>query len=144
MPPHWQLGRTRPGIVMWRVAPNTKGALRAAQPLIERGLEIRCVSMDVREVGPGKEWSIALAEPADQVQHWATADAFAQLLVEMSNRHLEECPGASSRLHLRLRPASAPWADGRGRGDLGWDAAGNATIEYSVRNEGIQWGFYNH
>jgi len=144
MPPHWRLGRTEPGIVIWMVAPNIKRALRAAQPLIERGLGIRCVSMDLREVVGGREWSIEVAEPADQVEDWAMADAFSRLLVEIANQHLEKCPGAASRLTLKVRSASVPWAQGKGRGDLGWKAAGNASIECYVRNRCIQWELYNH
>jgi hypothetical protein len=144
MPRQWELGRTKPGIVIWMVAPNVVGALRAAQPLIERGLEIRCVSMDVREVDPGREWSIAIAEPLDQVKNWMTADAFGRLLVEIGTQHLQECPGAATRLHLGIEPATVAWAQGKGWAELGWRAAGGASIEYSVRNDRIEWELYNH
>lgn len=144
MPPQWQLGRTDPGIVIWMVAPNIDRALRAAQPLMQRGLEIRCVSLDVREVVPGREWRVAVAEPARHVQNWAVADAFAQLLVEAASKHTDEYPGAGSRLRLRLRPASMPWAAEKGRGDLGWKAAGEASIEFSVLGDRIRWELYNH
>lgn len=141
---HWELGRTKPAIVIWLVAPNVGSALRAAQPLIERGLEIRCVSMDVREVVPGREWSIGMAEPADQARNSVLADAFGDLLIQIADRHLEESPAAASRLYLGLEPASISWVDDIGWAELGWRAAGGASVFYGVRNDRIECELHNH
>ena len=142
--PHWQLGTTKAGIIIWTIAPNIQGALKAAEPLIERYLEVRCVSVDVREVVPGIEWSIAVAVPEDHAENWAMADMFARLLVEIVDRHLEECPRASSRLYRGLQPASISWVTGKGWAELGWRAAGGSSVIFGVRNDHVELDLFNH
>jgi hypothetical protein len=143
LPPRWQLGRTGPGIVIWIVAPRIRSAATAAQPLIERKLEIRCVSVDVQEVIPGIEWSIAVAVPEDQADNWAMADTLGKLLVEIVDRHLEECPGAASRLYLGLQPGSISWVTEKGWAELGWRTAGGTSIVFDVREDHILLDLFN-
>jgi hypothetical protein len=141
--PHWQLGRTRPGIVIWMIAPDVEAAASAAQPLIERGLEIHCVSVDVQEVAPGTEWSIAVTVPKDHAANCAMANAFGGLLAAIVDRHLEECPEAASRLYLGLQPATSSWVTGKGWGELGWRTAGGSSVVFMVREDHIEIDLFN-
>lgn len=144
LPRHWQIGRTKPGVVIWMIAPDVSAAASAAQSLIDRGLEIHCLSVDVREVTPGVEWSVALATPDDQAQNWSMADTFANTLAAIMDRHLAECPEAASRLYLGLQPASVSWETGQGWAELGWRAAGGASLVFSVRQEHVELSLFNH
>jgi len=144
LPRHWQIGRTKPGVVIWMIAPDVSAAASAAQPLIDRGLEIRCLSVDVREVTPGIEWNVAVAAPDDQSRNWSMADACAKMLARITDRHLAECPEAASRLYLGLQPASVSWVTGQGWAELGWRAAGGASVIFSVRQERVELSLFNH
>lgn len=144
LPPHWQMGRTGPGMVIWMIAPDIRAAASAALPFIERKLEIRCVSVDVQEVIPGMGWSIAVTVPSEYASNWAMADTFAKLLVEIVDRHLEECPRAASLLYLGLQPATISWVTGKGWAELGWRTAGGTSIVFLVRKDRIMLDLFNH
>lgn len=136
LPSHWKVGRTKPHIIIWMVAPRIRGALEAVQPLINRGLEMRCVSVDAREVIPGREWSITVMvdAPEDYACNWLIADRFSHLLRLVLDRHWEQCPRAADRVSLTFRTGSDETAD------LQWRDVGRESVRliFSVGQDRIE------
>jgi hypothetical protein len=143
-PSHWKVGRTEPGIIIWIVAPNVNAALDAPQPLLERNLEIRCVSIDVRENVPGREWSITTTVSESHAQHWPMADVFAGWAQRVVGRHLDECPATADRVFVWFRAASDCWATGKGWAAIGWRAAGGARVYFDVTEDTVSHYLLNH
>jgi hypothetical protein len=139
---HWQLGRTEPGVVIWTIAPNIEEAQRAAEPLIERNLEIRCVSVDAREVEPGRVWSITVNPPKDRVREWRTQDLFSYLMGLVMAKHLDQCPSAGDRLFLQLHTKRR--LEGNEIAWLGWHAAGGTYLILRDYPDRIESYLYNH
>lgn len=137
LPSWWRLGMTRPGIVIWMIAPDISEALQAARPFVERRLEVRCVSVDVRETVPGREWSIGVAAPADQAEHWRLSDTVARLLGQAVGLHLQQCPDAQERVHVLLPPDCQPRWTG-----IAWEVAGEALVWLAVHPDQIEVGLY--
>ncbi|MBU1749628.1 MAG: hypothetical protein KKA73_18245, partial [Chloroflexi bacterium] len=142
--PYWRVGLTRPGIVAWMVAPNVEHALEAAQPLLDRGLEIRCVSVDAREIIPGHEWGITVDEPENHTRGWFVTDGLAHLLQQAVDQHLAACPAAADRLRLKLSnpPRRPDKPEQQKVAALGWRATGGAQIELDALPDQVQWRLY--
>jgi hypothetical protein len=140
---NWKLGRTNPSVVGWVIAPDVREALAAAQPFIDQGLQIRCVSVDVREVVPGLEWIINVDVDQNQIQSWPAANLLAQMMQQVMEQHLQSHPLSTERLFLRLRPEMAR-LDGKEAAWLGWHAAGGAYLILRDFTDHIKWDLYNH
>jgi hypothetical protein len=139
---HWRVGQAEPGVVIWMIAPSIAEARKAAEPLIERNLDVRCVCVDAREAEPGREWSIGVNPPGDLVQKWRTEDLFSNLIGQSMARHLDLCPAAADRLFLRL--CAKRRLEGNEIAWLGWHAAGGACLVLRDHADRIGFELYNH
>jgi len=135
----WSFPKYRGPIAVWVVAPNVGGAHKAAQSLLNpkqgsQRVDTRFVSMDVREVKPGRHWSIAVdrKHPDFDVDQLVGA---AGLVME---RHCASRGDAlADRAFIDFRPA-------KGHVGIGWRLAGNAQLTFAVENGCVSWTFYDH
>lgn len=132
----WRFDRYRGPIAVWMVAPNLRGAIEAAEPLLAagRGVDIRFVRVDVREVEPGRRWSIAVEHMSRDVDVDQLVPAAAAAL----DRHVQvHGLQVNGREYLDFNPSS-------GAVSLGWRLAGDACISFWLGDGNVSWHFGDH
>lgn len=136
--PGWALENTAPPTVTWLLAPKFKDGLDNAHLLIERGIDLRFVEFDVREVRPGCEWSVTLGWPDGR--RWAERDRLAGLLSEVRKRHVQRFPENAKRVLVELNSKEEKKV-----GSFGWSGlASHAQVELSLNGSQLAWKWYSH
>jgi hypothetical protein len=126
--------------VVWLIAPSVEPALKVAEPLLARGIDLRFVELDVRELKPGRSWSIAIGFPAgtpwvgpERIQTALRSAADAH-----SNRHKDRL-GPSARISCGHRAFSAHG------GNIGWNGlAAAALVQLAFHSDHATWKWYSH
>lgn len=127
------------GCVVWLVASDTRPAFEASAPLRARGVDIRCVDLDIREVTPGREWSVVRRLHGERP--WEAEDRFLGPLNKVRRAHIASHPDAEKRAEVALRRTLKQGLCG----EFEWTGlAGPALIQFTVADGGVTWGWYSH
>jgi hypothetical protein len=129
--------------VVWLMAPSVQPALTAARPLLERHVDLRLATLDVREVEPGRSWSINLGFPGGTP--WVAVDRFEGALKAVAEAHRREFSELGSPEGLVRVKQSAHRTAKLPEGLVGWSGlAGPAEIQFKRVPDGVQWDWYSH
>lgn len=137
LPSDWLFGRTEPPVVMWLIAPDVDRAADAASEYIERGIDVRCVSLDIHEVQEGREWLVGVQMVRASEQEgweWQRSDAFGGLLLAAMREHIQAHPGAAERARLRMGDAPS----------FGWQLARPVRVDFTLDDNSVTCKWYSH
>jgi hypothetical protein len=129
--------------VVWLLAPNLKVIDGALPLLIARGVDLRLGTLDVREVMPGREWSISLDFP--EGEPWVARDRLLDALLRVANRHAETLPEHDRSRILCEQGSPSGKIGGELRGEIGWNGlAGPVVVQVRISGDSASWEWYSH